>query len=235
MRPTPWLDDDGTALAEPLPFDGGVGPWLPLSAVSLDRGASEDEPVTRLTVGATPEVDPLVEVVSLAVPVDVVGLAVAVDVVILVAAVVVVLGAVDVVILVDTVVEVDVDGALVEVAPTSADASFGVETETDVAGAVDAVVSTDATLGAETDTEEVLALVELATSTEVALTEIGSGEDAETDTPEIPSARASTGAANMRASAATHTYALFLLISRLFLPITPTTANSQAIRLTCLS
>jgi hypothetical protein len=231
MRPTPWLDDDGTALAEPLPFDGGVRPWLPLGAVSLDRGASEEEPVTRLTVGATPEVDPLVEVVSFAVPVDVVGLAVAVDVVSLVAAVVVVLGAVDdVVILVDTVVEVDVDGALVEVAPTSADASFGAETETDVAGALDAVVSTDATLGAETDTEEVLALVELATSTEVALTEIGSGEDAETDTPEIPSARASTGAANVRTSAATHVYALFLLISRISLLITPTTANSQAIR-----
>jgi hypothetical protein len=213
MRPTPWLDDGGTALAEPLPFDGGVGPWLPLGAVALGR-----------------EVDPLVEVVSLAVPVDVVGLAVAVDVVSLVAAVVVVLGAVDVVILVDTVVEVDVDGALVEVAPTSADASFGAETETDGAGAFDTVVSTDATLGAETDTDEVLALVELATSTEVALTEICSGEDAETDTSEIPSARASIGAANMRASAATHMYALFLLISRLFLLIAPTTANSQAIR-----
>jgi hypothetical protein len=222
MRPTPWLDDDGTALAEPLPFDGGVGPRLPLGAVSLDRGASEGEPVTRLAVGATPEVDPLVEVV---------GLAVAVDVVSLVAAVVVVLGAVDVVILVDTVVVVDVDGALVEVAPTSADASFGAETETDVAGAFDVVASTDATLGAETDTEEVWALVGVATATEVDLTEIGpAGEDAETDTSEIPSARASTGAANMRASAATHMYALFLLISRLFLIITPTTANSQAIR-----
>jgi hypothetical protein len=200
-------------LAEPLPFDGGVGPWLPLGAVALGR-----------------EVDPLVEVVSLAVPVDVVGLAVAVDVVSLVAAVVVVglLGAVDVVIFVETVVEVDVDGALVEVAPTSADASFGAETETDVAGALDEVVSTDASLGAETDTEEVLALVGVATATEVDLTEIGSGGgDAATDTPETSSARASTGAANeMRASAATHMYALFRLISRLFLLITPTTANS---------
>jgi hypothetical protein len=208
MRPTPWLDDGGTALAELRPFERAVGPWLPLGAVAPDR-----------------EVDPLVDVVSLAVPVDVVGLAVAVDVVSLVAAVVVVdsLGTVDVVILVETVVEVDVDGALVEVTLTSPDASFGAETETDVAGAVDTVVSTDATLGAERDTEEVLTLVGLATATEVDLTEIGSGEDADTDTPEIPSAGASTGAASMRASVATHMYALLLLIS-------PATANSQAIR-----
>lgn len=161
----------------------------------------------------------------MAVPVDVVGLAVAVDVVSLVAAVVVVglLGALDVVIFVETVVEVDVDvdGVLVEVAPTSADASFGEETETDVAGALDAVVSTDASLGAETDTEEVLALVGVATATEVDLTEIGSGGgDAETDTPETSSAWASTGAANMTASAATQMYALLLFKS-------PTTANSQ--------
>jgi hypothetical protein len=221
MRPTPWLDDGGTALAEPLPFEGGVGPWLPLGAVALDR-----------------EVDPLVDVVSFAVPVDVVGLAVAVDVVSLVGPVVVevdvvslvvavvvvdLLGTVDVVILVDTVVEVDVDGALVEVTLTSPDASFGADTEIDVAGAVDAVVSTDATLGAERDTEEVLALVGLATATEVDSTEIGSGEDADTDAPEIPSAGASTGAASMRASVAIHMYALLLFIR-------PTTANSQAIR-----
>jgi hypothetical protein len=212
-------------MAEVRPFEGAARPWLPLEpllplgAVAPDRGASEGESVTRLTVGATPEADPLVEVVSLAVPVDVVSLVAAVVVVGL-------LGAIDVVILLDTVVEVDVDGALVEVAPTSADASFGAETETDVAGAFDTVASTDATLGAESDTEEVLELVGVATATEVDSTEIGpAGEDAETDTPEIPSARASTGAANMRASAATHMYALFLLM----IPTTAT-ANSQAIR-----
>jgi hypothetical protein len=178
VTPTPWLDDDGPTFAELRPVDRAVGPWLTLGAVALDREEGVGEPVTRLTVGATPEVDPLVDVVSVAVPVDVVGLAVAVDVVSLV----------------DTVVEVDVAGALVEVALTSADASFGAETETDVAGAstvVDAVVSTDATFGAETDREA-----------------------------ETSSAPASTGAANMRASAATDMYVLFLFMR-------PTTANSQ--------
>jgi hypothetical protein len=185
-------------LAEPLPFDGGVGPWLPLGAVALDREASEGEPVT------VP-----VDVVGLAVVVDVVSLVVAVvvgvDVVSLVVAVVV---EVDVVSLVDAVVvEVDDDRGWVGVTLTSADTSFGAETESEAAGAVgvvDTVVPTDATLAT------------------VAETGSGSG-DAETDTPEIPSARASTGAANMRASVATHMYALFLLIR-------PTTANSQAIR-----
>lgn len=175
MTPRPWLDDDGPAFAELRPVDRAVGPWLTLGAVALDREEIEGEPVTRLTVGATPEVDPLVDVVGSAV-------------------------AVDVVILVDTVVEVDVDGALVEVALTSADASFGAETETDVAGAltvVDAVVSTDATLGAETDTEA-----------------------------ETPSAPASTGAANMTASTATDMYALFLFLK----PTTANSQNNSSIR-----
>jgi hypothetical protein len=184
----------------------------------MDREESEGEPLTRLTVGAPPEVDPLVDVVALAVAVDVVGVAVAVDVV----------GLVEVVTLVEVEVEVeidvDVDGALVEVALTSPDATFGAETESEAVGAwavVDAVVSTDATLGAETDTEEVLALVCVATVTEVDLTDVVSiGDAAATDTLEMPSTEASTGAANTRASAATQLYAIFLFMR-------PTTATPK--------
>ncbi|HMH46903.1 MAG TPA: hypothetical protein VK538_04235 [Solirubrobacteraceae bacterium] len=184
----------------------------------MDREESEGEPLTRLTVGAPPEVDPLVDVVALAVAVDVVGVAVAVDVV----------GLVEVVTLVE--VEVEIDGALVEVALTSPDATFGAETESEAAGAwavVDAVVSTDATLGAETDTEEVLALVCVATVTEVDLTDVSIGDAAATDTLEMPSAEASTGAANTRASAATQLYAIFLFLR-------PTTATpKQFVDRTC--
>jgi hypothetical protein len=187
----------------------------------MDREESEGEPLTRLTVGAPPEVDPLVDVVALAVAVDVVGVAVAVDVV----------GLVEVEVEVEVEIDVDVDGALVEVALTSPDATFGAETESEAAGAwavVDAVVSTDATLGAETDTEEVLALVCVATVTEVDLTDVVSiGDAAATDTLEMPSAEASTGAANTRASAATQLYAIFLFLR-------PTTATpKQFVDRTC--
>jgi hypothetical protein len=210
MGPTPWLDDGGTALAELRPFERAVGPWLPLGAVALDRGASEGEPVTVPfnVVGLAVVVDVVSLAVAVVVEVDVVSLVAVVvelDVVSLVDAVV---AGVDVLSLVDAVVvEVDDDRGWVGVALTSADASFGTETESEAAGdvgVVDTVVLTDATLATVAET--------------------GSDcDDAETDTPEIPSARASTGPASMRASAATHMYALFLLIS-------PATANSQAIR-----
>jgi hypothetical protein len=193
-----------------------VGPWLALDTLAPDPEEPDGEPVPGLAAGATPEVDPPVEVVSLAVPVDV-GLASAVDVVSVDVAVDVVT-LVDVVTFVEAVVEaeieVDADGALVEVALTSTDASFGAETESDAAGAsavMDVVASTDATSGAETDNEEVLALV-------------STDGDAETDTLEIPSARASTGAATTRISAANaQIYALFLFIS-------PTTATPRTTR-----
>jgi hypothetical protein len=141
----------------------------------------------------------------------------------------------DVVILVGAVVEVEVevevDGAFVALAPTSVDASLGAETESDAAGAsavVDAVASTDATFGAETDTEEVLALVCVDTVTVLASTATGSaGDDAETDTPEIPSALASKGAASARASAAAMSANAAAEMCPMFLFMSPTTVNSR--------
>jgi len=56
---------------------------------------------------------------------------------------------------------------------------------------------------------------------------LGAGDDAETDTPEIPSALASKGAASARASAAAMSANAAAEICPMFLFMSPTTVNSR--------